>query len=79
MENVWIVSMTDRTGNGDEVTSIYGAYSTEDKAMAAILYWIFENGNETVESVNEDSLVYTEYITDKCIWRIEKIEIDFVI
>lgn len=76
MQYVWIVSAIDLIENDEN--SIFGAYSTEDKAMAAILYWIFENGDETAEHFHEDD-IYAEYITDKHIWRIEKVEVDFLI
>lgn len=79
MENVWIVTAIDRIGTADEVSAVYGVYSSEDKALAAVLYWIFDMG-ERPEDVQPNTIsAYTDYITTESIWRVERVELDFVI
>jgi hypothetical protein len=75
--NVYVLTATDRTGTADEITATFGVYSSREKATDAILYWMFEGG-EKAEGY-EDKDYIEEYVTDKNIWRIEEIEVDFVI
>ena len=75
--DVYVLTATDRTGTADEITVTFGVYSSPEKATDAILYWMFEGG-EKAEGY-EDKDYIEEYVTDKNIWRIEEIEVDFVI
>ena len=76
--NVYVLTSVDRTGTADNLTEIFGVYSSREKATDAILYWMFEGG-EMAESVGQNNDSVEEFVTDKNIWRIEKIEMDFVI
>lgn len=75
--DVYVLTATDRTGTTDEITAVFGVYSSREKATDAIMYWMFEGG-EKAEGY-EDKDYIEEYVTDKNIWRIEKTEVDFVI
>ena len=75
--DVYVLTSTDRTGTADTPTALFGVYSSRAKATDAILYWIFDSGESPYE-YHEDT-VTEEFVTDKSIWRIEKVEMDFVI
>lgn len=75
--DVYVLTSTDRTGTADTPTALFGVYSSREKATDAILYWMFDDG-ESAHEYREDNIAQ-EYVTDKAIWRIEKVEMDFVI
>ena len=80
MNDVYVLTHTDRTGEADEFNTLMGVYSSREKAADAILFWIFDN-QETAEEYQEgDKLTETEtYTTKESVWTVHKIEVDFVI
>ena len=77
MTHVWTVIGIDRTGSAEENSFTYGVYSTEEKALAAILYWIFEMGEHSESVTTEPTCCqYTDYVTAETIWRVERVELD---
>ena len=74
---VYVLTATDKTGTENKLTTTFGVYSSREKATDAILYWMFEGGEKAEDY--KDGREMEEFITDKNIWRIEKIEVDFII
>ncbi len=74
---VYVLTATDKTGTENELTTTFGVYSSRERVTDAILYWMFE-GWEKAEDYKDDMGI-EEFITDKNIWRIEKVEVDSII
>ena len=76
-KNVFILTATDRESL---VTDIMGAFTTRYKAVATMAFWIFDGG-ETAEYHTEqcaDNPSKEQFVTDKTIYEIEDIEVDYM-
>lgn len=78
MNVVYVLTATDRTGTANPLTTLFGVYSSRERATDAILYWMFEEG-EKAEGGGQNDDTIEEFVTDKNIWRIEKTEVDVII
>lgn len=75
--DVYVLTSTDRTGTADTPTVLFGVYSSREKATDAILYWMFDCADSPYVYLKDN--VAEEFVTNKNIWHIEKVEMDFVI
>lgn len=80
MTDVYVLTHTSRDGNGFEVNEVYGVYSSREKAADAILFWIFENHETAEEYQGEDNWKDVEtYLTKESVWRVHRMEVDFIV
>lgn len=80
MTDVFILTHTDRTGKSEAINTLMGVYSSREKAADAILFWIFNNHETAEEYQGEDNWSDIEtYLTKESVWRVNKMEVDFVI
>ena len=80
MTNAYVLTHTSRDGNGSDINEPYGVYSSREKAADAILFWIFDNQETAEECREKDCFGDVEtYITKESIWRVHKMEVDFIV
>ena len=80
MNDVYVLTHTDRTGEADEFNTLMGVYSSREKAADAILFWIFDNQETAEEYQEKDCFGDVEtYLTKESVWRVHKMEVDFVV
>ena len=77
MTTVYVLTRVDTMNPAG--TRCYGAFTSRDKAAAAILDWITEEGELIVNYEESYKDFYCEaYITTSGAWVIEPTELDFV-